>query len=241
MLVIPEEPEINHIVVIVGARNDNDRRHNVWCHSDWCHGVYVLRKDAAGKWAVSNRALRWSECRVEVDASLPDKIDIAVKGDPEWGRWRALVTRPRKEIPLLFSGFDSNMRLVMAIVIGDSERNSLPFDNGERSYLVLRSDGATMLFQNSAPDSAGLEAREILPGSLSGSVVEVRREESGIKVIWEDYPERAARLWNVNGNWVGVCYEAGVCCEGDFTFKHSLIWMIPDPILPSYVAPFSPE
>lgn len=234
MLVIPEEPEINHIVVIASSRNDNDRRHNVWCHSDWCHGVYVLRKNAAGKWAVSNRDWQWSECRVEVDASLPDKIDIAIKDDLEWGRWEALVTRPRKEIPQLFSGFDSNMRLVMAIVIGDSEMNSLPFDNGERSYLVLRSDGATMLLQNSTPDSAGLEAREFLPvslWSLSDGVVEVRREESGIKVLW-GY-ERAARLWNVNGNWVGVCYE------GDLTFKHSLIWMIPDPILPSYVAPLN--
>jgi len=237
VLVIPEEPEINHIVVIASSHNDNDRRHNVnWCHSDWCHGVYELRKNVTGKWVVSNCDSRWSECRVEVDASLPDRIDIAIKNDPEWGRWSALVTRARRETPLPFFGLDSNMRLVMAIVISDSERDSLPFGNGERSYLVLRSDGATILLQNSVPDSVGLEAREVCGGrGLSSDVVEVRREESGIKVIWEAYHERAARLWNVNGNWVGVCYE------GDFTYKHSLICMVPDPILPSYVAPFSPE
>ena len=224
MLVIPEEPDINHIVVIVGTHKEKVYGEH------WYHGVYVLRKGIAGKWTGLNPGVSL-EYRAEVDASHSDRIDIVVKykGDE---RCRTIATR--KEGPL-FVGVDSSLtcikRSVAAVVISESEKGVLPFDNGERAYLVIRYNGATALRQSAASNSEGLRAYELPWGSaLESEKVEVivRREESGIRVTW---PDHEARLWSANGNWVGVDHEwkRGLA-GGKRKIKQSSIWMIPDPL-----------
>lgn len=224
MLVIPEEPEINHIVVIVGAHEEKAYGEH------WYHGVYVLKKGASGKWAGSNPDAPL-EYQVEVDASHSDRIDIVVKRE-EYGHCRTVATRKGGS---LFVGIDSSRayvnRSVTAVVISESEKGVLPFDNGERAYLVIRYNGATVLRQSAASDSEGLRAYELPWGSgLESEKVEVtvRREESGIRVTW---PDHEARLWNANGNWVGVDHEwkRGLM-GGKRKIKQSLIWMTPDPL-----------
>lgn len=224
MLVIPEEPEINHIVVIVGAHEEKAYG------EDWYHGVYVLKKGTSGKWAGSNPGASL-EYQSEVDASHSDRIDIVVKYKED-ERCRTIATR--KEGPL-FVGVDSSLtyikRSVAAVVISESEKGVLPFDNGERAYLVIRYNGATVLRQSAASDSEGLRAYEFPWGSgLESEKVEVtvRREESGIRVTW---PDHEARLWNANGNWVGMDHEwkRGLM-GGKRKIKQSLIWMIPNPL-----------
>lgn len=224
MLVIPEEPEINHIVVIVGTHKENAYGEY------WYHDVYVLKKGAAGKWVGSNPGASL-EYQAEVDASHSDRIDIVVKYKED-ERCRTVVTR--KEGPL-FVGVDSSRvyskKSVAVVVISDSGKDVLPFDNGERTYLVIRYNGATVLCQSAASDSEGLRAYESPWGSASESEkveVIVRRKESGIRVTW---PDHEARLWNANGNWVGVDHEwkRGLM-GGKRKIKQSLIWMIPNPL-----------
>ena len=218
MLVIPEEPEINHIVVIVDMRKQNTY------DAHWYRGVYVLKKDAAEKWAGSQPG-RSLEYQAEVDMSHPDRIGIVVKRE-EYEYCRTTVTRREGS---LFAGTHT-FGSVTAVIISDSEKNSLPFENGECAYLVIRSDSATVLRQ-SAADSEGLRACELPWGSGSESEevgVAVRQEESGIRVIW---PNREARLWNANGNWVGVYHEwKWGLMGGKRKIKRSLVWMIPDPL-----------
>ena len=226
MLVIPEEPEINHIVVIVGAHEEK-------AYSEyWYHGVYVLKKGASGKWVGSNPGASL-EYQVEVDASHSDRIDIVVKYKED-ERCRTVVTR--KEGPL-FVGVDSSRvyskKSVAVVVISESEKDVLPFNDGESAYLVIRYNGATVLRRIAASDE-DLRAYELPWGAGLGleleNVVEVivRREKSGIRVTW---PDHEARLWNANGNWVGVDHEwkRGLM-GGKRKIKQSLIWMIPDPL-----------
>lgn len=221
MLVIPEEPEIDHIVVIVGAHKE--KPYGV----HWYNNVYVLRKGAAGKWAGSNPGVSL-EYQAEVDASHSDRIDIVVKYK-EYEECRTVATRKEGS---LFVGVDSrSKKSVSAVVVSESEKDALPFENGERAYLVIRSNGATVLRQSAASDSEVLRAYELPWGSaLESEKVEVtvRREDSGIRVTW---PDHEARLWSANGNWVGVDHEwkRGLT-GGKRKIKQSSIWMISDPL-----------
>lgn len=200
MLVIPEESEINHIVVIIGAH-----KQNIYS-AYWCHGVYLLKKDAARKWVGSNpdAALEYS---AEVNVSHSDRIDIAVEcGEDE--TYRTVATR--KECPL-FVDVDLTRKYVnnrvTTVFISGSEKNSLSFENSKRAYIAIRSDGVTTLCQNVTSVSEGLKVYELPRGSgLESENVEatVRREESGIRVTW---PDREARLWNANANWAGGDHE----------------------------------
>lgn len=200
MLVIPEESEINCIVVIIGVHKQN-------IYSAYrCHGVYLLKKDAAGKWMGSNpdAALEYS---AEVNVSHSDRIDIAVEcGEDEI--YRTVATR--EEGPL-FVDVDLtrtyvNNRVATALVSG-SEKNSLSFGNSKCAYIAIRSDGATALRQNVTSGSEGLKVYKLPRGSgLESENVEAtaRREESGIRVTWSD---RKAHLWNANANWAGGDHE----------------------------------
>lgn len=171
------------------------------------------------------------EYRAEVDASHSDRIDIVMKYKKD-ERCRTVATR--KEGPLFVSVDSSRAyikRSVSAVVISESEKGVLPFDNDERAYLVIRYNGATVLHQSATPDSEGLRACELLWGSASESEkveVAVRWEESKIRVTW---PDHEARLWNANGNWVGADHEwkRGLM-GGKHKIKQSLIWMTPDPL-----------
>lgn len=224
MLVIPEEPEINHIVVIV------DMYKGKVFNARWYDSVYILRKGVTGEWTGLNPGASL-EYRAEVDASKPDRIDIVVKYK-EHEDCRTVATRKRGS---LFVGIDSSRayikRSVTAVVISESEKGALPFNNGESAYLVIRSDGATVLRQSAASGSEGLRAYELPWGSgLESEKVEVivRREESGIRMTW---PDHEALLWNANGNWVGMDHEwkRGLM-GGKRKIKQSLIWMTPDPL-----------
>lgn len=234
MLVIPEEPEINHIVVIVDVHKE--KVYDVHRYDD----VYVLRKSAAGRWTGSNPGASL-EYRAEVDASCSDRIGIAIKDECEREWCRAVVTRTRRDAPLSFFGIDShNKHSVTVLVLDDSEKDALPFENGERAYLVIRSEGATVLRQSAPSDSEGLKAYELSWGSALESKkvgVTVRREESGIRVTW---PDCEACLWNVNDNWVGVCREWKRGRRGNkCNIRQRLIWMMPDPFWPPSTLIFS--
>ena len=157
--------------------------HEEKAYGEHWYRVYVLKKGASGKWAGSNPGASF-EYQAEVDTSHSDRIDIVVKYKED-EECRTVVTR--KEGPL-FVGVDSSRtyieRSVAVVVISESEKGVLPFDNGERAYLVIRYNGATVLRQSAASDSEGLRAYELPWGSgLESKKMEVtmRQEESGIR------------------------------------------------------------
>jgi hypothetical protein len=129
VLVLAEEPRIDLIVRITGARGGDGAR------------AFALRRDEAGRW-MENDALGGAPHPAEVDLSDPDRIGIVVGTDREY---RLDAVRKQGSTFTGVEASDLGERPYTVLALSSAERVPLPVEGRGGTYIVVRPEGVTVL------------------------------------------------------------------------------------------------
>lgn len=226
MLVLAEEPRVDLIVRIAGAYGDGEAR------------AFALRKDEEGLW-MERGAFDDAYAPpypVDVDLSDPDRVSI-VAGTNRKYRLRAT----RKQGPVFTGTETSDLGkrpcTVLTLRHDSARRAPLPFDDRERTHLVVRPGKVTVLGRSRVrAGGRNLNRLELVGVSLgwelpwegarakdAAACSMSRSPEGGIFLIADDGLRTLAHLWPVDGSWLGVERRSDTCHR---------IWITSDPFSP---------